>query len=63
MNKGKKFREWIDEDENFSSKKDSKRYDKKKSEIQKARKDKRNSRNTYNSQTIQLYDGEIWIII
>tara|TARA_B110000967_G_C18876437_1_gene558570 strand:+ start:1977 stop:2126 length:150 start_codon:yes stop_codon:yes gene_type:complete len=49
MTKGKKFREWIDEDENFSSKKDSKRYDKKKSEIQKARKDKRNSRNTYNS--------------
>ena len=49
MAKGKKFREWIDEEENFSSKKDSKRYDKRKSEIQKARKEKRNSRNNYNT--------------
>lgn len=44
-NKSKKFREWVDED--FDDKKDSKRYDKRKSDIQKARKEKRKSRDSY----------------
>ena len=43
--KSKKFREWVDED--FDAKKDTKRYDKSKSDIQKARKEKRKSRDSY----------------
>tara|TARA_R110000851_G_scaffold199251_1_gene350291 strand:- start:652 stop:810 length:159 start_codon:yes stop_codon:yes gene_type:complete len=44
MAKGKKFREWIEEDyaqDKIGRKKDSKRYDKRKAEIQKARRQKR----------------------
>lgn len=44
MSKGKKFREWIEEDythEKIGKKKDSKRYDKRKAEIQRARRLKR----------------------
>ena len=43
--KSKKFREWVDED--FDAKKDTKRYDKSKSDIQKARKEKRKSRDSF----------------
>ena len=44
MAKGKKFREWIEEDysqDKIGRKRDSKRYDKRKAEIQKARRQKR----------------------
>ncbi len=43
--KSKKFREWMDED--FDSKKDSKRYDKRKAKIQEARRNKRKSRDSF----------------
>ena len=43
--KSKKFREWIDED--FDIKKDSKRYDKRKADIQKARREKRKNRDSF----------------
>jgi hypothetical protein len=44
MAKGKKFREWVEEDypnDDVEKKKDSKRYDKRKSDIQRARRQKR----------------------
>lgn len=44
-NKSKKFREWMDED--FESKKDSKRYDKRKAKIQEARRQKRKNRDSF----------------
>ena len=53
MNK-KKFRDWVNEDYGFEeepqnkfAKKDSKRYDKKKARIQKARKNKNKIKNSY----------------
>jgi hypothetical protein len=53
MSKGKNFREWIEDDyiretrEQSGNKKDSKRYDDKKSEIQKARREKRNHKESF----------------
>lgn len=49
MAKGKKFREWIEEDysqDRIGKKKDSKRYDKRKAEIQKARRQKRSQKDS-----------------
>ena len=49
MAKGKKFREWIEEDysqDKIGRKKDSKRYDKRKAEIQKARRQKRSHKDS-----------------
>ena len=47
----KKFREWMEDEESQTFikeyKKDSKRYDKKKSDIQRARKQKNKRRETY----------------
>lgn len=50
MAKSKNFKEWIDEDSmNFvkDKKKDTKRYDKKRSAIQNARRQKNSRRNSY----------------
>ena len=50
MSKGKNFREWIEDDyikEKTGNKKESKRYDGKKSEIQRARRQKRNQKESF----------------
>ena len=50
MAKGKKFREWVEEDypnEGVEKKKDSKRYDKRKSDIQRARRQKRSHKESF----------------
>ena len=50
MAKSKKFREWMEEDgeQMFKEqKKDTKRYDKKRSAIQRARRQKNKQRNSY----------------
>jgi len=49
MSKEMKFREWIEEDnarEPIGKKKDSKRYDKRKADIQKARREKRSHKDS-----------------
>ena len=50
MSKGKKFREWIEEDyskESIGKKNDSKRYDKRNSDIQRARRQKRSHKESF----------------
>lgn len=67
MAKGKKFRQWIeeeslkDEDMRFR-KKDSKRYDKRKASIQKARRQKNKQKENFFSWPIDI-EFKIWYIV